>query len=172
MNLTGTKRFLFTIAMKGSSLFKATLILSLVTLVVYGLSYRGEGAHWNYFVLLADAFLGGRLYLTENLPWLNELVKNNNFYYVVFPPMPAILILPFVAAFGVSLPQPYLSILLGAVNVGLSYLAFEKIFGNRVALWTSVLYAFGSIQWYHAEVGSAWYLAHISALFFMWLSLF
>lgn len=27
------------------------------------------------------------------------------------------------------------------------------------------------MQWYHAEVGSAWYLAHIVTLFFLWLAL-
>lgn len=157
--------------MKLNGSYKTALVLPLITLIVYGLSYRGEGAHWNYFVLLADALRHGRLYLTESLPWLNELVKVGNLYYVVFPPMPALLLLPFVAIFGVSFPQPYLSILLGAVNVGLSYLVFEKLFGRQVARWTSILYAFGTIQWYHAEVGSAWYLAHISALFFMWLAL-
>lgn len=157
--------------MKRNGSYKIALTLSLVALVVYGLSYRGEGAHWNYFVLLADAFRHGRLYLTQSFAWLNELVKVGNFYYVVFPPMPAILILPFVATFGVSFPQPFLSILLGAVNVGLAYLVFEKLFGSQVARWTSILYAFGTIQWYHAEVGSAWYLAHISALFFMWLAI-
>lgn len=148
-----------------------SFILFLITLIVYSLTYRAEGANWNYFVLLADAFLNGRVYLLENLSWLNELVKINNFYYVVFPPMPAILLLPFVALFGVSFPQPLLSIFLGAVNVGLSYLFFEKVFGSRVARTTSLLYGFGTIQWYHAEVGSAWYLAHICALFFTWLML-
>lgn len=158
-------------SMKNNGPYKIALAFSLITLIVYGLSYRGEGANWNYFVLLADAFLHGRLYLTEGFPWLNELVKINNFYYVVFPPMPAILLVPFVAVFGISFPQPYLSIFLGAINVGLAYFVFKKVFGNQVARWTSILYAFGTIQWYHSEVGSAWYLAHISALFFMWLAL-
>jgi len=151
--------------------YKAALILSLTTLIIYGLSYRGEGAPFNYFVLLADAFLHGKLYLSESFPWLNELVKVNSVYYVVFPPMPAILLLPLVVLFGASFSQPYLSILIGAINVGLAYLVFEKIFGKMVARWTSILYAFGTIQWYHSEVGSTWYLAHISALFFMWLVL-
>ncbi|MBU1000219.1 hypothetical protein KKE78_02370 [Patescibacteria group bacterium] len=86
--------------------------------------------------------------------------------------MPAILLMPFIAIFGTSFYQPILSIALGAVNVSLSYIVISKFFrNNKLSLWVSILYAFGTIQWYHAEVGSSWYVAHIVALFFLWLSL-
>jgi hypothetical protein len=149
--------------------YKVALSLFAITLVVYFLSYAGEGKNANYFVVLADAFLHGRINILENPPWLNELVTWQGKYYVVFPPMPAILLLPFVAIFGNQFPQPYLSILLGAANVSLSYLVFSKFFKHKIALSTAILYAFGTIQWYHAEVGSAWYFAHICAAFFLWL---
>lgn len=154
------------------SLFKNTLFLFLITLLIYMLSYRGEGADLNYFILLADAFLHSRLYLLDNPPHLNELINLHGRYFVVYPPMPAILLMPFVAIFGTSFPQPYLSILLSAINVSLSYLVFLKVFGKKsIAFWLSLLFAFGTMQWYHAEVGSAWYVAHIVALFFLWLLL-
>lgn len=146
------------------------LLLGAAALVVYGLSYGGTGANWNYFVLLADAFWQGRFYLLENPPWLNELINWQGRFYVVYPPMPAVLLMPFVALFGISFPQPYLSIFLASVNVSLSYLVFLKIFTNqKMSFFGSVLYAFGTMQWYHAQVGSAWYIAHIVALFFIWL---
>lgn len=86
--------------------------------------------------------------------------------------MPAILLMPFVAVFGINFYQPLLSILLGATNVSLAYIVLLKLFRNtKISLWISILYAFGTIQWYHAEVGSSWYVAHIVALFFLWLSL-
>lgn len=158
--------------MMKTGLLKNAGFLFLFTLVVYALSYKGEGVHWNYFVLLSDAFLHGRLYLVDNPLWLNELINWSGHYFVVYPPMPAILLLPFVAIFGISFPQPLLSILLGAINVSLSYLVFLKIFHkNSIALWMSLLFGFGTMQWYHAEVGSAWYVAHIVALFFLWLTL-
>lgn len=145
------------------------LFLLIFTLLVYSISHRGEGAQWNHFIHLADAFLHGYLsvpnILTELAPWGDR-------YFVVYPPMPAILLTPFVAIFGTNFYQPILSILLGAVNVSLSYMVFLKLFNNsKLSLWVSILYAFGTIQWYHAEVGSSWYVAHIVALFFLWLSL-
>jgi hypothetical protein len=146
--------------------------LFLGTLLVYTVSYGGEGRHFDYFVRLADAFLHGRLHLTETPPWLSELIPWEGRHYVVFPPMPAILLLPFVAVFGPDFPQPALSILLGAANVALAYVVLLRLFANRdVALWTSVLYGIGTNQWYHAEVGSAWFLAQIVAMFFVWLAL-
>ncbi len=145
------------------------IFLFIITLLVYSISSRGEGAGWNHFVVLADAFLHGHLFvaniLTELAPW-------GGHYFVVYPPMPAILLLPFVAVFGSTFYQPTLSILLGAVNVALAYKVLMKLFKDqKLVYWISILYAFGTIQWYHAEVGSSWYVAHIVALFFLWLSL-
>lgn len=152
--------------------FLIPTIIFIITFFVYFFSHRGEGVHWNYFVLLADTFLHGRLNVLDHPVWLNELVFWQGKYYVVYPPMPAIILMPFVAIFGKTFPQPLVSILLGAVNASLSYAVFIKIFQRRlVALWTTILYAFGTIQWYHAEVGSAWYSAHIVALFFLWIIL-
>lgn len=151
---------------------KIVIILGLLTLVVYLLSSHGEGKYWNYFVLLADAFLHGRLNVIDHPDWLNELIVWQGKYYVVYPPMPGVLLMPFVAIFGKNFPQPILSILLGAVNVSLSYLVFIKFFQKKsTALWISFLYAFGTMQWYHAGVGSAWYIAHIIAVFFIWLTI-
>ena len=59
---------------------------------------------FDYFVRLADAFLHGRLYLLEAPSWLNELVPGGGGWYVVYPPVPAVLLVPFVAVFGTELP--------------------------------------------------------------------
>jgi hypothetical protein len=144
--------------------------LFLLTFFTYLLSNYGRGTDYNYFVLLADAFLHGRLYLLEGASWLNELVIFNGFYFVVFPPLPALLLLPAVAVFGTYFPQPLLSIFLGSINVALAFFVILRVFNKKdLAVWISLLYGFGTIQWFHAEVGSAWYVAHIVALFFIWL---
>lgn len=158
--------------MKGKTTFYPPIILFFITLVIYAISNKGEGAMANYFVLLADAFLQGHLNIIEHPPWLNELVFWRDKYFVVFPPMPAFLLMPFVAIFGKQFYQPALSIILGAVNVSLAYLIFLNFFKKKLIAWSmSILYGFGTIQWYHAQVGSAWYLAHITSLFFLWLAL-
>lgn len=154
--------------------FKSFLIpgiLFLFVFIIYMVSNKGEGSQWNYCILQADAFLHGRLNIINPPSWLNEVVLYKGNYYSVFPPMPAILLMPFVNIFGIGFYQPVLSWFLGAISVALSFLVFSKLFNRTVALWMSIVYGFGTIQWFHAEVGSAWYLAHIVALFFLWLIL-
>ncbi len=146
-------------------------IFFFLTIIIYGLSYHGEGAHFNYFILLADAFLHGRLDVLIHPSWLNELAFWNGKYYVVYPPMPGILLIPFVAIFGINFPQPYFSILIASFNVAISYLFFLKVFKRKVSIWLTILYGFGTIHWYHAEVGSSWYVAHMVGLLFLWLML-
>ncbi len=53
---------------------------------------------------LADAFLHGHIYLTDHPSWLSELIPRDGVYYVPYPPMPAILLMPLVAIFGTELP--------------------------------------------------------------------
>lgn len=142
-------------------------------MLVYLLSYRGEGKHWNYYTLLADAFAHGRTYLLDNPPWLNELITYNNHFYVVFPPMPAILLVPFVSLFGTNFPQVILSALLASTSLVLCYRTIRRIFQKQhIAVWMAILYGFGTIVWYHTEVASAWYLGQIIAQFFVWFALY
>ena len=152
--------------------FLLFLVLAVLTLIIYGLSYNGDVKHLNYFVPLADAFLHGRLYLTENPAWLNELITIDGRYYVVYPPMPAILLVPIVALLGRGFEQPYFSIFIGSINVGLCYLVLFKLVKKQsIAFMMALLFGFGTMHWYHAQAGSAWYIAHIIAIFFIWLML-
>jgi hypothetical protein len=138
-----------------------------VAAAIYLLTSAREPQTFDYFVRLADAFLHGRIYLTEAPSWLNELIPRNSVWYVPYPPMPAVLLVPFVAAFGSGFPQQVASSLFGGVAVGLAWLVFCEF---RIVVWTRVLltavFAFGTVLWYVAEVGSVWYLSHVVAVMF------
>ncbi len=146
-------------------IFFAIFIFSIFT--IYFLTSPGQ-THHDYYYRLASSFLKGKLYLEENPSWLNELVNLKGKYYVVYPPMPAIMLVPF---FGL-LKQTSLSLLLGSANVLLCFLLLKKTFVNKnKALWLSLLFALGTNHWYLVSIGSAWYLAHIVAVFFILLAL-
>src|SRR5438093_5884139 len=103
-----------------------TVALALGTLVVYACSNRGEGAGFDYLVRQAHAFVHGRLNVDDQPP-LQELLQWRGKSYVVFPPMPALLLVPAVPLFGRDFPQPALSILLGGINVGLAHRLFLRL---------------------------------------------
>ena len=139
---------------------------------IYFLTRANPTPH-NYFVRLADAFLHFRLYLLENPPWLNELVPFNGKYYVIYPPMPALVSIPFVILKGLDTDQTLISILIGSLNGVLVYFLVKKFLQNEngIAFWMTILFCFGTIHWFLATVGSAWYFAHIVAVFFLFLAL-
>jgi hypothetical protein len=121
----------------------------------------------DYYVRLADAFLHGRIYLTEAPSWLNELVPAATGWYVPYPPMPAIVLLPFVAAFGAGVQQQVVSCIAGGASAGLVFLAFGRL-GLRgwARLGLVAVFAFGTVLWWGASEGSAWLLAQAVAVFF------
>lgn len=130
-------------------------------------------ADLDYFVPLADAFLHGRLGLTEGPSYLNELVPTaDGLFQVVYPPAPALVLLPAVWVFGQAFEQAWASILLGALNV---VVASQVIRGmgveRRPRLVLSLAFGFGSIVWFSAQAGSSWHFAHVVATLFMLLAI-
>jgi hypothetical protein len=139
--------------------------------------------HWNvynHFVWQADAFLHGRAWFPHPVYAGGELPENwylQDVYPLTFPdgtpdgrallpfpPLPAIVLVPFVAAWGLAADQEAVAILLAAAGVGL---AWWMLGGLRLrtpvrALATGV-FATGTVWWWAATVGSTWYLAHIVA---------
>ena len=146
--------------------------LFLIAWPVYAWLNHGRPAELDYFVPLADALLDLRLGLSEGPSFLNELVPRDGLYYVVYPPMPALVLVPAVAFFGVELQQEWASILLGAANVAIMASILREIGVRRIPLVVlSLLFAFGTIVWYSAQAGSAWHFAHVVATFFMLLAI-
>src|SRR5437588_203650 len=96
--------------------FAICILLFLITYIVYVITSPGN-TPYDYFTRLSSSFLQGKLYLTQNPPWLNELIPINGVFYVVYPPMPAILAMPAVAIFGNGLSQTLFSIFVGSINV-------------------------------------------------------
>lgn len=147
------------------------LFIFSIALLIYFLSSPGE-TYYNYFTRLSESFISGKLYLTQNPSWLNELVPVNNKYYVVYPPMPAIILTPYVFLFKEHASQTIFSIVLGSLNVVLVYLLFKRLdFSTKTSPLITFFFAFGTNHWYLSSVGSAWFIAHITALFFLLLAL-
>jgi hypothetical protein len=121
----------------------------------------------DYFVRLADAFLHGRLYLTEAPSWLNELVPADVGWYVPYPPMPAIVLMPFVAIFGPTFPQQVASSIAGGISAGLMFLAIGRLgIAGRSRMALIAVFAFGTVLWWGASEGSAWLFAQAVAVLF------
>lgn len=128
---------------------------------------------YDYFLRLANAFLKGKYYLEENPPWLSELIpQGENKFFVVHPPMPAVLLAPFVLIFKERFEQQYLAHILGAlIPVVVFNLALKIKKDLKLALWSSIISGAGNIIWFLSSVGSSWYLGQITACLFLTISI-
>jgi hypothetical protein len=143
------------------------VVFGVVAAAIYLYSSSRERENLDYFVRLADAFLHGRLMVLEAPSWLNELIPTDGGWYVAYPPMPGVLLVPVVAIFGTTIHQQVASSILGAVDVGLAWLVLGH-FGltPRVRAFLTAAFGFGTVLWYVSEVGSVWYIAHVVAVGF------
>ncbi len=148
-----------------------SLIIFSVTYLIYFLTRESDSTPYNNFIRLADAFLNGRLYLIEDAPWI-ELVHIDNRHYVVPPPLPAFLSMPFVAIWGLSTNQTLISILFGSINVSLAYLVARKLTQNtRVQIWSTVMFGFGTIHWWVASTGGVWVFSQTVSVTFLFIGI-
>lgn len=127
-----------------------------------------------YFDSLADAFLHGRLDLVAPLS-TDDLTPYQGRWYVPFPPLPALLLLPWVAMGGVEhVNTVVFGAAMGAANVALALLLLQSLarhgwtqLGLADNLWLTALFGIGSVHWYMATLGSVWFLAQICSLTFV-----
>ncbi len=100
-------------------------------------------------------------------------------YFVSFPPLPAVLMMPFVAAVGYGANDVLFTILFAGLNVMLVFLWLERLRdlghsqrSTRENLWLTVFFAFGSAHLWCAVLGQVWFTALIVGVTFNLLYLY
>jgi hypothetical protein len=147
--------------------------LFVVAAAIYAFVNNGHPVRLDYFVPLADALVHGQLGLSAAYSWLAEVVYGpNGLYNVVYPPAPAVVLMLPVLLFGPGMEQAWASILLGAANVALmSVVLADMGVARRMRVLLSLVFAFGTITWFSAQIGTAWHFSHVCALFFLLLAI-
>ena len=153
----------------------------------------------NHYVHLADAWLQGRLDIGGDPPGTNDWACFDDVdrgpcppgrysfsgpdakryrWYVSFPPLPAVLLLPFVAIFGLGTLDVLLWALFAGLGPMLLYLVLRFLResgqserSTRDDLWVTALLAIGSVYYFVAVQGSVWFAAHVVATAFVCLYL-
>ena len=153
----------------------------------------------NHYVHLADAWLHGRLDIGGDPPGTNDWACFDTLdrgpcpegqysfsgpdaeryrWYVSFPPLPAILLLPFVAAFGLGTLDALFWVLFAGLGPMVLFLVlrFLRESGQsqrsvRDDLLVTALFAIGSVYYFVAVQGTVWFAAHVVATTFVCLYL-
>lgn len=130
-----------------------------------------------YFNYLADAFLHGQLNLRLLPASTHDLSYYNGKYYLYWPPMPAIVLMPFVALFGIRFSDVFFGVVLASINVAvLAALLHEA---DRAQLFSLdedyrgllvLFFALGTVHVILAPFGTVWFVAQLLGFFFVSLA--
>jgi 4-amino-4-deoxy-L-arabinose transferase-like glycosyltransferase len=155
--------------------FVAGAVLTLLAFATYWFT-GPEQAGSDSFVPLAEAFIHGRLSIPEDRPWLELIPAPDGGLYTPFPPVPAVILTPFVALMGertwsTELSSNLTCALLGAASVALAYWLLGRLgvaFRSRQLL--TVAFGFTTLWWAAGSAGTHLY-AQVTGVFFMLLAL-
>jgi len=147
----------------------AAIWIGVIAAAIYVAAGIGLSTDYDYYGRLAEAFLHARWWLTEAPPWLNELLPcGDGRYCVVYPPLPAILSLPFVPFFPTAVAQVVASRIAGGASAGVLYYGLRAYGAPRTyALAGAILSAFGTTLFFSSVDGRAWYAAHSASMLFL-----
>ncbi len=128
----------------------------------------GADTSYDYYGRLADAFVHGRWWLTESPTWLNELLScGDGRWCVAYPPLPAVLSIPFLPLGSTAVAQSVASRVAGGLSAGPLYLGLRAYGAPRpVAIAGTVMSTVGTTLLFSSTDGRAWYAAHAVAMLF------
>ena len=149
--------------------------------VLYSLSRPAWQVVYNHFVWQADAFLHGQAsipypvaatptspgndFFNDVAPVVDAAGNQTGRGMIPFPPLPAVVLLPFVAIWGMATDQAFLAVVLGALDVGLAFWLLGRVpIRPRLRAALTVFLGAGSVLWYASSLGTTWYLANVVAL--------
>ncbi|HVA85769.1 MAG TPA: hypothetical protein VNF73_05525 [Candidatus Saccharimonadales bacterium] len=164
------------------------LALVALALLIYVASNPHRYNFYDHFTWQASAFLDGQAgirfpvaatatspgndYFLDVLPILDANGQPTGRGLIPYPPLPAVLLLPFVAIWGLATNAELIAAVIGAIDVGLAWWMLGRLplrLSIRVA--TTVFFAVGTVFWYSAMEGTTWYFAHIVAIGFTLLAI-
>jgi len=137
----------------------------LAMLVLLGFS-RFDSSVYNNYVYLADAFLHHRVWIDWPGPRIDALSFGGR-YYIIEGPVPALMLLPFVAAFGMKTNQTAFACVMAGAALGAAWhLARRLGAGRDAASFLTVFLALGTCLAWCAIYGAVWFVAHVCAFAF------
>ncbi len=132
-----------------------------------------EHTRYNHFALQAESWLEGRLDLGGAPPSYaggNDFASYDDKWFVVFPPLPSLLLVPVVALAGGAsrVPDGLCFLLLAGLAPATLFLALEKLRRSLESRRTelenvvlSCLFCVGSVYFFSSLQGTVWFAAHV-----------
>ncbi len=135
--------------------------------------YDNTGGN-NPYILFADALLNGQIVLSPSVK-LKDVIWFQNQYYLPYPPLPSLILLPFVAIFGAAnVNTVAVATLIGCISLFLTYRILVRLDIDKDYIsWLMVGLFFGTGYWFAIVTSHHVYaFAHITSVMFQLLLIY
>ena len=167
--LPDSERFIAEKVTKRDELFSQFAVFVLF-LAFYSITAGSDTNPFNAHVRQAVAFVHGHTYI--DAPNYIEHAQMGPYSYQLHPPLPAILLMPFVAIWGLDTNQSYFSIVVGALDVALAWRLLGRFrLRLNARIWLMVFFGAGTIIWHETVDGSSWAVSMTVAVLMTLLAL-
>ncbi len=150
-------------------------------LTVYLISHPLRPNLYDHFVWQASAWLEGQgairypvgpsaaspgnWFFQDVMPLADAAGRPTGRALIPFPPLPALLLLPFVALWGLATNAQLIATFLGALDVGIAWWVLGRLpIRPATRLATTLFLGLGTVFWYAAAFGTTWFQAHVVAV--------
>ena len=139
------------------------LAVFVLFLAFYSTTAGSDTSPYNAHVRQAFAFIHGHAYI--DAPNYIEHAQVGPYSYQLHPILPAIMLMPLVAIWGMETNQNYFAIVVGAIDVALAWRLLGRF---RITLnarkWLTVFFGAGTIIWYETINGGSWGVSMLVAI--------
>lgn len=143
----------------------STFAVFALFLAFYAATGSTEGTVFNAHVRQAYALLHGHAYI-DAPKWI-EHAHFNGHDYQLHPPLPAFLLMPVVAIWGMDTNQVIFSLLVGALDVALAWRMLRNFdLDLNARVWLTVFFGAGTIVWTETVNGGSWEVSMAVAIAF------
>jgi len=134
-----------------------------VFLAFYAITAGSDTSPYNAHVRQAFAFIHGHTYI--DAPNYIEHAQVGAYSYQLHPILPAILLMPFTAIWGMDTNQNYFSIIVGALDMALAWRLLGRFHLTvNARKWLTVFFGAGTIIWYETVNGGSWGVSMVVAI--------
>ena len=157
------------------------ILLLALCMTVYVASHPNRQNPYVHFVWQAQSWLDGQTSIPTNVqgsadspgnswyqdiqPILDSQGQDTGRGTIPFPPLPALVLLPFVAFWHLATNEQLLAAIFAALDVGIAFwmLGYLQI-RQPIRVLTALFLGLGTVLWYAAAIGTTWFWAHIVAV--------
>lgn len=139
-------------------------------LAFYAATAGNDSSPFNAHIRQAYSFLHGHIWI--DAPYYIEHAQLGKFSYQLHPLLPAFLLMPVVAVWGMDTNQSVVAIVLGALDAALAWRMLGRFrLTTSARVWLAVFFAAGTILWSESINGGSWEVSMVVAIAFTLLAL-